>query len=85
MRSTFATVVLVAAGIAVGTASFAGTSTIGTIMAMDQKGEVVTLSDGNLYYLPADFKLEGFKLGEKVSISWTMLGKARDASSMSAF
>ena len=39
----------------------------------------LTLSDGTAYMLPKGFKDPGLKAGEKVSISYDMVGKKHEA------
>ena len=74
---------LAAAGIALAGAAFAADSA-GTITSIDAKALTVTLQDGTLYYLPAGFKLDAFKVGEKVTITWDMKGGKHEASAMTA-
>ena len=62
--------------------AFASTTTDGTIKALDMKAHTITLSDGTVYHLPADFKDPGLKVGEKVAVVWTMQGSQHDASAV---
>lgn len=84
MRSTMIPALL-AASLTLGTAALAAPmATEGTIKAIDAKANSVTLSDGVTYLLPKGFKLQGFKVGEKVRLSWQMQGSVHEAESMVA-
>jgi Cu/Ag efflux protein CusF len=62
-----------AALIATSLGAFASdTTTTGVIKAVDLKAMTLTLEDGVVYTLPADFKDPGLKAGEKVTIAWKM-------------
>lgn len=83
MRKAFVAAVLVSA--VMGSAVFAaGTAAQGTIKALDAKAMTVTLEDGSVYGLPAGFKLDGFKVGEKVSLTWELKGTIKDIDTMTA-
>ena len=80
MRSNFASVVLLTASLGFASAALAApTYTVGTIKAIDAKVMSVTLQDGTLYMLPKGVKLDGFKVGEKVSLMWEMKGTVHEA------
>jgi hypothetical protein len=84
MRSKLIPAVL-AASLAFGGAVFAASSeATGTIKAVDAKAMTVTLEDGTVYTFPASVKLDGFKVGEKVTISWEMKGTAHEGSAIKA-
>ena len=51
----------------------------GTVKTFDHKAMTLTLSDGATYALPKGFKDPGLKAGEKVSVSWDMMGKNKTA------
>ena len=51
----------------------------GTIKNFDSKAMTLTLTDGNVYTLPKNFKNPGLRAGEKVSIAWDMQGKSKTA------
>ena len=53
-----------------------------TIKSMDQTAHSVTLADGTTYALPKDFKTGGFKVGDKVMLTWEMEGTVHQALSM---
>lgn len=85
MRSKFASVVLLIASLGVASAALAAaTDTVGTIKAIDAKALSVTLQDGTVYMLPKGVKLDGFKVGEKVSVMWEMKGAIHEASQIKA-
>ena len=62
----------------------AGTAASGTIKALDAKAMTVTMEDGSVYTLPAGFKIDGFKVGEKVTLTWEKKGMAKDIDTMVA-
>jgi Cu/Ag efflux protein CusF len=64
--------------------AFAATSAQGMIKSIDSKAETITLSDGHTYQLPKGFKLDSFKVGEKVSVLWEMKGGKYEASEVKA-
>lgn len=83
MRSKIVAAVLMTAVMGVGAAAFAaGTAASGTIKAIDAKAMTVTLEDGSVYALPAGFKIDTFKAGEKVSLTWEMKGTAKAVDTM---
>ena len=58
-----------------GAAAFAAsTAATGMINAIDAKAMTVTLEDGTIYLLPAGFKIDTFKVGEKVALTSQMKG-----------
>ena len=60
-----------AAFVATGTAAFAATdhTVTGTLKAIDAKAETVTLGK-SVYHFAKGFDLSGFKVGEKVSLTY---------------
>lgn len=56
----------------------------GTIKKINTKAGFVVLSNGVKYHLPKGFDLTGFKVGEKVSVSYEMKGKLHEATAMKA-
>ncbi len=72
---------VLAAGLMVAGAAFAS-QTSGTIASVNLKANSVTLTNGTTYYLPAQFRLDGFRAGERVSLDWAMKGGMHDATSM---
>ena len=84
MRFKLIPAVLVAS-LAFGGAVLAAASTAtGPIKAIDAKTMTITLADGTVYTFPATVKLAGFKVGEKVTITWDMKGTAHEASAIKA-
>jgi Cu/Ag efflux protein CusF len=67
------------AGLGLSGVAFAATTTAGTIKSIDAKALSVTLDNGSVYVLPAGFKADSLKVGEKVTIVWDMNGKAYEA------
>jgi Cu/Ag efflux protein CusF len=68
-----------AALIASSMAVFAAETATGTIKAFDLTALTLTLEDGTVYTLPAGFKDPGLKVGEKVSVGWTMVDNKHHA------
>ena len=62
----------------------AAVTTEGTIQKISAKGLFVVLSDGWRYHLAKDFAIKGFKLGEKVTVTYDMSGKHRVVTAMTA-
>lgn len=81
MRSYLLPLVLMTSLGAAGMA-MAATTTEGTIKSLDMKAQTITLADGTVYYLPANFKDPGLKVGGKVSVVWDMKGTKRDATAV---
>jgi len=85
MRSILLPVVTV---LALGSASLAmaagATTTDGTIKTIDKKAHSVTLSDGSTYTMPKTIKLKGFKVGEKVAVTWEKKGAVNAATALVA-
>ena len=76
---------LVVASLAFGGAALAATTdATGAIKAIDVKAMTVTLEDGTVYTFPAGVKLDGFKVGEKVTIAWEMKGTVHEGASIKA-
>ena len=85
MRSNFVSVLLLTAGLGIASAAMAApTDTVGTIKAIDAKVMSVTLQDGTVYMFPKGVKLDGFKVGEKVSLMWEMKGAVHEATEIKA-
>lgn len=61
----------------------AGKDAQGTITKISAKGNYVVVG-GWKYHLPKGFSLNGFKVGEKVSISYVLKGKHHDVTAMTA-
>ena len=70
---------VLAASLGLAGAAFAATTTQGTIKAFDMAKLTLTLQDGTVYTLPAGFKDPGFKVGEKVAVTWDMMGANHEA------
>lgn len=97
MRSKILSACVIAA-MTLGGAAFAGTTTAkpvaaaaasasndtqGTITKISAKGNYVVIG-GWKYHLPKGFSLKGFKVGEKVSVTYVLKGKHHDATAMTA-
>ena len=79
MRSKILPLVLIAGLSLSGAAFAASTDTTGVIKAIDAKAMTLTLEDGTVFKLPADFKADSVKVGEKVTVSWDAKGDEKDA------
>ena len=62
----------------------AAVTTEGTITKISAKGLFVVLSDGWRYHVAKSFAIQGFKLGEKVTVTYDMTGKHRVVTAMTA-
>ena len=60
-------------------AALAAQTATGTVKSYSHKDMSLTLADGTTYILPKGFKDPGLKAGEKVSVSWDMVGKKHEA------
>lgn len=69
MRKSIITAALAAT--LVSSAAFAATAT-DSITSIDQTKHQLTLADGKVYDLPATWKATGFKVGDKVKITYEM-------------
>lgn len=66
-----------------GVASFAyAADTSGTIKSLDTTKDMVTLDNGSSYMAPKGVKLSDFKVGEKVTVSYTKAGDKMDITSI---
>lgn len=63
---------ITAAFLSTSTLAFAADMATGTVKAFDLTTHSLTLDNGTVYTLPANFKDPGLKIGENVSISWQM-------------
>jgi hypothetical protein len=54
----------------------------GKIKSLDMTKDMVTLDNGSNYVAPKSMKLSDFKVGEKVTVSYTKAGDAMDITSI---
>lgn len=54
----------------------------GKIKSLDTTKDTVTLDNGSTYMAPKSMKLSGFKVGEKVTVSYSTSGGKMDATSI---
>jgi Cu/Ag efflux protein CusF len=80
MRVIFAALVA-ASLIGVAGAAYAADAT-GTIKTLDAAKNMVTLDNGAAYDVAKGVSLSGFKVGEKVKVTYTQSGKMMDASAI---
>lgn len=79
MRALFASVALLSA-IAIVPAAYAASMTMtGTVKSIDTARKELKLSNGDTFVLPANFKDNGIKAGEKVKVSYQKSGKKLEA------
>lgn len=81
MRSQLLPLALVAI-FGAATVAFAAETTEGMIKSFDMATHSLTLEDGTMYNLPADLKDPGFKVGEKVSVTWDKTGDSGNTNEM---
>lgn len=60
-------------------AAVAAQTASGTVKSYSPSHMTLTLANGTTYILPKGFKDPGLKAGEKVSVSWDMVGKKHEA------
>jgi Cu/Ag efflux protein CusF len=54
----------------------------GTIKSLDTSKDMITLDNGSSFVAPKSVKLSDFKVGEKVTVSYTKAGDKMDATSI---
>ena len=54
----------------------------GTIKSLDMSKDMITLDNGSSFMAPKSVKLSDFKVGEKVTVSYTKTGDKMDATSI---
>ena len=54
----------------------------GKITSVDTSKDMITLDNGSSYVAPKSMKLSDFKVGEKVTVSFTKAGDKMDATSI---
>jgi uncharacterized protein (AIM24 family) len=77
----FAGAALAAALLGVASVAFAADAT-GAIKSLDTSKDMITLDNGSSYMAPKSVKLSDFKVGEKVTVSYTKSGDKMDATSI---
>jgi len=73
--------VLAAALLGSASVAYAADAT-GKIKSLDLTKDMVTLDNGSSYMAPKTMKLSDFKVGEKVTVSYTKAGDKMDISSI---
>ena len=73
--------VLATALLALASAADAAEAT-GKIKSLDMTKDMVTLDNGSTYIAPKSVKLSDFKVGEKVTVSYTKAGDKMDVTSI---
>ena len=76
VSAVLATALMVAASVA-----YAADAT-GKIKSLDMTKDMVTLDSGSSYMAPKSVKLSNFKVGEKVTVSYTKAGDKMDVTSI---
>jgi Cu/Ag efflux protein CusF len=77
----FATAALAAVVFGAASVAYAADAT-GTIKSLDMSKDMITLDNGASYVAPKSAKLSDFKVGEKVTVSYTKAGDRMDATSI---
>ena len=54
----------------------------GAIKSIDTAKDMITLDNGSTYMVPKSVKLSDFKVGEKVTVSYSVMGKDMDATAI---
>lgn len=72
---------LAAALLGAASVAYAADST-GTIKSLDTSKDMITLDNGSSFMTPKGMKLSNFKVGEKVTVSYTKAGDRMDATSV---
>jgi uncharacterized protein (AIM24 family) len=73
--------VLAAALLGAASVAYAADAT-GTIKSLDMSKDMITLDNGSSYMAPKSVKLSDFKVGEKVTVSYSKAGDKMDATSI---
>jgi uncharacterized protein (AIM24 family) len=77
----FATAAFAAALIGAASVAYAADAS-GKIKSLDMSKDMITLDNGSSYMAPKGTKLSDFKVGEKVTVSYTKAGDKMDATSI---
>jgi Cu/Ag efflux protein CusF len=77
----FAGAALAAALLGAASVAFAADAT-GAIKSLDTSKDMITLDNGSSFMAPKGVKLSDFKIGEKVTVSYTKSGDKMDATSI---
>ena len=77
----FAGAALAAALLGAASVAYAADAT-GTIKSLDTSKDMITLDNGSSFMAPKGMKLSDFKVGEKVTVSYTKVGDKMDATSI---
>ena len=77
----FASAALATALLGAASVAYAADAT-GTIKSLDTVKDSITLDNGSTYMLPKSVKLSDFKVGEKVTVSYSKGGKTMDITSI---
>lgn len=73
--------VLATALLGAASAAYAADAT-GKIKSLDMTKAMVTLDNGSSYWAPKSVKLSDFKIGQKVTVSYTKAGDKMDVTSI---
>jgi Cu/Ag efflux protein CusF len=73
--------VLVTALLGAASVAYAADAT-GKIKTLDMTKDMVTLDNGSSYMVPKSVKLSDFKVGQKVTVSYTQAGDKMDVTSI---
>jgi hypothetical protein len=76
-----ASAVLATALLGAASVAFAADAT-GTIKSLDMAKDMITLDNGSTYMAPKSVKLSDFRVGEKVTLSYTKSGDKMDVTTI---
>ena len=79
MRALFASVVILSSVAMIPAAYAASLTMTGTVKSISVGHKQLKLSNGDTFVLPANFKDDGIKAGEKVKVSYQKSGKNLEA------
>ncbi len=77
----FASAALATALLGAASVTYAADAT-GTIKSLDTTKDMITLDNGSTYTAPKSVKLSDFKVGEKVTVSYSKAGDKMDITSI---
>ncbi|MCX7645221.1 MAG: DUF1344 domain-containing protein [Rhodobacteraceae bacterium] len=72
------------AALALSGAALAASATEGAVKSINLTEHSVTLDNGTTYYFPDGTDLSGFRVGDRVSVHWTMKDSRHEADTIQA-
>jgi Cu/Ag efflux protein CusF len=71
-----------AAGLITAATAASAADMTGTIKSLDSAKDTITLDNGQVFSLPASIKVAGFKVGEKVKVTYAKMNNKMDVSAV---